>query len=397
MKFGGTSVADLPRIQKVAKIILKEYEAGHKLVVIVSAMAGVTNSLISRCNEVSKLNSYNHMQEYDAVVGSGEILTSGLVALELQKLGLKARSIQGWQIPILTDDVFANAKVESINSEFIHNLLENGIIPVITGFQGVTNNQQITTLGKGGSDTTAALVGAAIGAARVDIYTDVLGVFTADPRIIHDASKIDYISTDQMLTLSSYGAKVLHPRAALAAARYKFDMRVLSSFEDNPGTLISSKNFDKRFSMENRVITAITSNKNIIQIEITFMPSSFVEVINKFTEECLIVDKVKICNSDKMVLVAALADKNKFEVILDGLKSLSKILIYDIKSNISTVTAVGYGIKNDNGICFDIIDLLSKQQIKIKEIDLTETSFTATLEDQDTEKAIKLLHKHFKI
>lgn len=397
MKFGGTSVADVPRIQKVAKIILKEYEAGHKLVVIVSAMAGVTNSLISRCNEVSKLNSYNHMQEYDAVVGSGEILTSGLVALELQKLGLKARSIQGWQIPILTDDVFANAKVESINSEFIHNLLENDIIPVITGFQGVTNNQQITTLGKGGSDTTAALVGAAIGAARVDIYTDVLGVFTADPRIIHDASKIDYISTDQMLTLSSYGAKVLHPRAALAAARYKFDMRVLSSFEDNPGTLISSKNFDKRFSMENRLITAITSNKNIIQIEITFMPSSFVEVINKFTEECLIVDKVKICNSDKMVLVAALADKNKFEVILDGLKSLSKILIYDIKSNISTVTAVGYGIKNDNGICFDIIDLLSKQQIKIKEIDLTETSFTATLEDQDTEKAIKLLHKHFKI
>ena len=397
MKFGGTSVADVPRIQKVAKIILKEYEAGHKLVVVVSAMAGVTNSLISRCNEVSKLNSYNHMQEYDAVVGSGEILTSGLVALELQKLGLKARSIQGWQIPILTDDVFANAKVESINSEFIHNLLENDIIPVITGFQGVTNNQQITTLGKGGSDTTAALVGAAIGAVRVDIYTDVLGVFTADPRIIHDASKIDYISTDQMLTLSSYGAKVLHPRAALAAARYKFDMRVLSSFEDNPGTLISSKNFDKRFSMENRVITAITSNKNIIQIEITFMPSSFVEVINKFTEECLIVDKVKICNSDQMVLVAALADKNKFEVILDGLKSLSKILIYDIKSNISTVTAVGYGIKNDNGICFDIIDLLSKQQIKIKEIDVTETSFTATLEDQDTEKAIKLLHKHFKI
>ena len=266
---------------------------------------------------------------------------------------------------ILTDDVFANAKVESINSEFIHNLLENDIIPVITGFQGVTNNQQITTLGKGGSDTTAALVGAAIGAVRVDIYTDVLGVFTADPRIIHDASKIDYISTDQMLTLSSYGAKVLHPRAALAAARYKFDMRVLSSFEDNPGTLISSKNFDKRFSMENRLITAITSNKNIIQIEITFMPSSFVEVINKFTEECLIVDKVKICNSDQMVLVAALADKNKFEVILDGLKSLSKILIYDIKSNISTVTAVGYGIKNDNGICFDIIDKFCQECLDI--------------------------------
>ncbi|MFK7968240.1 MAG: aspartate kinase [Rickettsiaceae bacterium] len=396
-KFGGTSVADVPRIQKVARIILKEYADNHKLVIVVSAMAGVTNSLISNCSEVSQLNSYDHMQEYDAVVGSGEILTSGLLALELQKLGAKAKSVQAWQIPILTDDVFANAKVESINSEFIHNLLKNGIIPVITGFQGVTVNKQITTLGKGGSDTTAALIAAAIGADRVDIYTDVLGVFTADPRIVHEASKIDHISTDQMLILSSYGAKVLHPRAALAAARYKFDMRVLSSFEDDPGTLISSKNFDKRFTMENRLITAITSNKNIIQIEIICTPNSFVEVIKKFTEESLVVDKIEICDSNKIVLVAALADKNKFEVILDSLKSISKILIYDIKSNISTVTAVGYGIKNDNGICFNIIDLLNKQQIKIKEIDVTETSFTATLEDQDTEKAIKLLHKHFRI
>ena len=396
-KFGGTSVADVPRIQKVARIILKEYADNHKLVIVVSAMAGVTNSLISNCSEVSQLNSYDHMQEYDAVVGSGEIITSGLLALELQKLGAKAKSVQAWQIPILTDDVFANAKVESINSEFIYNLLNNGIIPVITGFQGVTVNKQITTLGKGGSDTTAALIAAAIGADRVDIYTDVLGVFTADPRIVHEASKIDHISTDQMLILSSYGAKVLHPRAALAAARYKFDMRVLSSFEDDPGTLISSKNFDKRFTMENRLITAVTSNKNIIQIEIICTPNSFVEVIKKFTEESLVVDKIEICDSKKIVLVAALADKNKFEVILDSLKSISKILIYDIKSNISTVTAVGYGIKNDNGICFDIIDLLNKQQIKIKKIDVTETSFTAMLEDQDTEKAIKLLHKHFRI
>ena len=396
-KFGGTSVADVVRIQKVARIILKEYEAGHKLVIVVSAMAGVTNSLISRCNEVSKLNSYNHMQEYDAVVGSGEILTSGLVALELQRLGLKARSIQGWQIPILTDDVFANAKVESINSEFIHNLLENDVIPVITGFQGVTTSQQITTLGKGGSDTTAALIAAAIGADRADIYTDVLGVFTADPRIVHDASKIDYISTDQMLALSSYGAKVLHPRAALAASRYKFDIRVLSSFDDDSGTLISSKNFDKRLKMENRLITAITSNKNIIQIEITCASNSFLEVIKKFTEESLIVDKVELRDTNKIVLIASLADKNKFESVLNSLKNLSKILVYDIKSNISTVTAVGYGIKNDNGICFGIIDLLNNHQIKVKEIDVTETKFTAILEDQDTEKAIKLLHKHFKI
>lgn len=396
-KFGGTSVADISRIQKVAKIVLKEQENANKLVVVVSAMAGVTNSLISKCSEVSQLNSYDHMKEYDAVVGSGEILTSGLLALELQRLGIKARSLQAWQIPILTDDVFANAKVESINSEFIHELLENDIIPVITGFQGVTTSKQITTLGKGGSDTTAALIGAAIRADRVDIYTDVIGVFTADPRVVHEASKIDYISTDQMLTLSGYGAKVLHPRAVLAAARYKFDMRVLSSFEDDVGTLISSKISDERVKMENRIITAITSNKNIIQIDIICIPSSFETVIKKFTEESLIVDKMEIQDADKIILVAALADKNKFEAILRSLQDSSKILTYEIKTNISMVTAVGYGIKNDNGICFEIIDLLGKQQIKIKEIDATETSFTAVMEDQDTEKAIKLLHKHFKI
>ena len=200
-----------------------------------------------------------------------------------------------------------------------------------------------------------------------------------------------------MLALSSYGAKVLHPRAALAASRYKFDMRVLSSFDDDSGTLISSKNFDKRLKMENRLITAITSNKNIIQIEITCASNSFLEVIKKFTEESLIVDKVELRDTNKIVLIASLADKNKFESVLNSLKNLSKILVYDIKSNISTVTAVGYGIKNDNGICFGIIDLLNNHQIKVKEIDVTETKFTAILEDQNTEKAIKLLHKHFKI
>ena len=261
----------------------------------------------------------------------------------------------------------------------------------------MTNKKQLTTLGKGGSDTTAALIAAAIGADRADIYTDVIGVFSADPRVVHDATKIDYITCEQMLTLSSCGAKVLHPRAALAAARYKFDMKILSSFDDNPGTLITSKNFDKVSKMEKRLITAITSNKNIIQIDITYAPDRFSEVNDKFTEEGLIVDKIEIYDHNKINLIASLADKNKFQATLDNLKSLSKILNYGIKSNISTVTAVGYGIKNDSGICFNIINLLSNQEINVKGIDLTETRFTVVLEDQDTEKAIKLLHKHFKL
>lgn len=392
-KFGGTSVSDIERIKKVGQIVLKEQQAGNQLVVVVSAMAGVTNLLSSKCNEVSELNCYDHMQEYDAVVGSGEILTSGLLALKLQRLGLKARSLQGWQIPIITNDNFGNARVESINTDFLHNLIAEGIIPVITGFQGVTPKGQITTLGKGGSDTTAALVSAALKADRADIYTDVVGVFTTDPRVVNTAFKINTIGAKQMLSICMHGAKVLHPRAALAVVRYKFDMRILSSFEENEGTLISSKNTDNGVSnMEDRKITAITSNKNILQIEIILSSNSFTEVLKSFAKEGLNIDKLEFDFASKLSLIISIADKNKFEANIQHLKTIGKILNYTINSNISTITLVGYGIKSDNGFCFKILDLLNENQIKTKAIDVTETEFTAILEDQDTEKAIKILH-----
>ena len=377
-KFGGTSVADIDRIQKVAQIVLREYKAGNRLVVVVSAMSGVTNSLINSCSTVSSLNSYDHLQEYDAVVGSGEILTSGLLALELQRIGLKARSLQGWQIPILTDDIFASAQVQAIDSVFLRNLIDQDIIPVITGFQGVTKDKQITTLGKGGSDTTAALVAAAISAERADIYTDVTGVFTADPRVVHDARKIEKISTKMMLDLSGYGAKVLHPRAALAAHRYKFDMRILSSFEDDNGTLISAK-FYNETDMENRLITAIASNKNLLQIDIGFAADAFDEVIKRFADDGLIIDKIDLLEEDKMSLIANLADKNKFAVVLQSLQALAQISQYEIKSNISTVTMVGYGIKNDNGFSFKVMNLFNEAGIKFKGLDVTETRFISDL------------------
>ncbi len=393
-KFGGTSVADIDRIRKVGQIILKEHRAGHKLVIVVSAMAGVTNSLISKCSEISVLNSYAHMQEYDSIVGSGEILSSGLLALELQMLGLKSRALQAWQIPIITDDNFGSARVEFINSSFLKELVDSDIIPVITGFQGVTKDKQITTLGKGGSDTTAALIAAAINADGAHIYTDVAGIFTADPRIVHEAEKINYISTKMMLDLSSYGAKVLHPRAALAAYRYKFNIQILSSFEDNIGTLISDE-IENEINMENRLISAITSNKNLLKIEIIVPESSFKEVIDKFIEDGLSADKMDITNNNHIKLIANLTDKNKFEVVLNYLQSQDKIINYKISSDVSTVTIVGYGIKDNNGLCFEIMNLLNQHNIQIKHFDVDETRFTGYFEEQDTEKAIKLFHQHF--
>lgn len=395
-KFGGTSVGDIDRIRECAKLVLRECRAGNQLVVVVSAMAGVTNSLISKCSQVSALSAYEQLQEYDAVVGSGEILTSGLLALELQRIGLRSRSLQGWQIPVITNDSFASARVEFIDDKFLHQLVREGVIPVVTGFQGVTTLGQVTTLGKGGSDTTAALIAAAMKADRADIYTDVTGVFSADPRIVQDVRKIDRISAAQMLDICEYGAKVLHPRAALAVARYQFNMRILSSFEgitdDNFGTLISTEFEEEHENMENRVITAITSNKNILQIELELSGSGFAEVAKDFAASRLNIDKLEFDDGNRVRLLISLADKNKFEAVLDGLKLEGKISGYGIKSNISTVTMIGYGIKSDHGFCFSVIDRLHQEQIHIKAIDVTETRFTAVLEDQDTEKTIRLLH-----
>ena len=219
-KFGGTSVADLTRIENVAKLVKAELESGNQVIAVVSAMAGATNSLITQCAELSRLDELNSLQEYDAAIASGEIVTSALLALQLQSIGIKARSLQGWQVPIETNRAHVNAQIVNINPQKLSELLRQGITPVITGFQGVSIDGDITTLGKGGSDTTAAIIAASLNAERCDIYTDVDGIYTADPRVVHNAKKIDIINIDELYALCSSGAKVLHPRAALAAKRY---------------------------------------------------------------------------------------------------------------------------------------------------------------------------------
>ncbi|MEM7651533.1 MAG: aspartate kinase, partial [Pseudomonadota bacterium] len=269
-KFGGTSVADVERIEKAADKIVREVKAGHKVAVVVSAMSGVTNQLVGYCSEMS--NIYD-LREYDVVVSSGEQVTSGLMAMALQKRGVPARSWLGWQIPFKTNDVHGKARIEDIDTEEVLARLNDGEVAVVPGFQGVTDHNRISTLGRGGSDTSAVALAAALDADRCDIYTDVDGVYTTDPRIVPAARKIKKIAYEEMLELASLGAKVLQTRSVEIAAKQNVSLQVLSSFEDHigsdmPGTLVT----EEENIMEQELVTGIAYSRDEAKVTILNVP-----------------------------------------------------------------------------------------------------------------------------
>ncbi|MCF8494554.1 MAG: aspartate kinase [Rickettsiaceae bacterium] len=389
-KFGGTSVANLTRIRNVANHIKMQLDSGNQVIAVVSAMAGATNYLITQCTELSRLDELNSLQEYDAAVASGEIVTSALLALQLQSMGIRGKSLQGWQVPIETTKSHGNANVVNINSDKLNKLLSQGITPIITGFQGVSIDGDITTLGKGGSDTTAALLAAAVNAQSCDIYTDVDGIYTADPRVVHGARKIDVINIDELYALCSAGAKVLHPRAALAAKRYGFKLRILSSFNNLEGTTTTTG----INNMENRQITAITSNKNLLKIEIEHKVQNFAHIFEDFMKEQVSIEQTFSFGKDTSIIIANLVDKNKCEKLLNNLKNNWLLTKYSIEANISSVTIVGYGIKNDSGLVWKIIELLNNNNVNILSTDFSDIKMSLVVNDHDNEKVIKLLHEY---
>ncbi len=235
MKFGGTSVADLDRIRNVALRVKREVDAGHEVAVVVSAMSGVTNQLVKWCQDLSPLHD---AREYDTVVATGEQVTIGLLAIALQTLGVDARSWQGWQVPIRTDDAHGKARVDDIEGATLIARMQAGQVPVVAGFQGVSPDNRVTTLGRGGSDLSAVAVAAAVRADRCDIYTDVDGIYTTDPRIVPRARKLPAVAYEEMLELASVGAKVLQTRSVELAMKQKVRVQVLSSFEDKPGSMV---------------------------------------------------------------------------------------------------------------------------------------------------------------
>ncbi|MFA1688057.1 aspartate kinase [Candidatus Rickettsia barbariae] len=394
-KFGGTSVANIDRIKKIVPIIKTEIAKNNQVIVVVSAMAGVTNQLVTLCNEVSSLNNISQFAEYDVALSSGEIVTASLLALALQEEDIKARSFLAWQLPMLTDNNHSKALVESITTDLLEKYLQLNTIPIIAGFQGINKSNRLTTLGRGGSDTTAALIAAAMKADRCDIYTDVEGIFTADPRIIPNAKKIKEIDFLEMLELASSGAKVLHPRAGELVMRYKIDMRVLSTFSpDTEGTLITSK--DK--NMENGIINSITSNKNLLKISVKSMSLSFLQVANMITQNNNHIEFMQeIKNNEEYSFITNLTDKNNLQALLTNLKDDKQIQDFTFDTEIATISLIGYGIKNDCKLLETILSKLTNDNINVYMIQLSEVKITLFINDQDTEKTIFNLYNLFKI
>ena len=358
-------------------------------------MAGVTNQLVTLCNEVSSLNNISQFAEYDVALSSGEIVTASLLALALQEEDIKARSFLAWQLPMLTDNNHSKALVESITTDLLEKYLQLNTVPIIAGFQGINKSNRLTTLGRGGSDTTAALIAAAMQADRCDIYTDVEGIFTADPRIIPTAKKIKEIDFLEMLELASSGAKVLHPRAGELVMRYKIDMRVLSTFSpDTEGTLITSK--DK--NMENGIINSITSNKNLLKISVKSISLSFLQVANMITQNNNHIEFMQeIKNNEEYSFITNLTDKNNLQALLTNLKDDKQIQDFTFDTEIATISLIGYGIKNDCKLLETILSKLTKDNINVNMIQLSEVKITLFINDQDAEKTIFNLYNLFKI
>ncbi|MDA9163469.1 aspartate kinase [Rickettsiaceae bacterium] len=390
-KFGGTSVADLDRVRHVANIVKAEMESGNKVIAVVSAMSGVTNSLISKCNEISKLENDTQMREYDAAIASGEIVTSALLALALQDLGIKAKSMQGWQVPIKTDGNHGNAQIYKVGTKMLHELLDNGVVPVVTGFQGSTNLGDVTTLGKGGSDTSAAVIAGEMEAERCDIYTDVDGIYSADPRVVHNARKIDEINIDELCTLCQNGAKVLHPGAALAAREYGLQMRVLSSFSGQEGTLVSHLS-DSLLQEGKPRIAAITSNKNLLKLVLYCAKKEYIETIDFLAKSSIEIYSSSEIDTGFLLAISNLSDKNKLKKLLDRLKSRSIIKKYELSAEISSVTIVGYGIYGNSSLISKVTQELTSNSVEMLSSQISDTRISLLINDRDNEKTIKLLH-----
>lgn len=394
-KFGGTSVANIDRIKKTIPIIEAEIAKNNKVIVVVSAMAGVTNNLVTLCNEISSLSKYSQLAEYDVALSSGEIVTASLLALALQEKNIDARSFLAWQLPILTDNNHGKALVKSVNTDLLKKCLQSNIVPIIAGFQGVNNLNRLATLGRGGSDTTAALIAAAMKADRCDIYTDVEGVFTADPRIIPKAKRIKEIDFLEMLELALSGTKILHSRAAEIVMRYQIDMRILSTFSPKAGcTLITSRNK----IMENRVISGITSNKNLLHISIEWSHLSFIQLANIIAQNNNHIELMQEIESNKKYsFIANLTDKNNLNALFDNLKNDNKINNFNFDTEIATVSIIGHGIKNDLKLLEIILLELEKEGINVKMVQISEIKITLLIDDKQVEKAISGLYNLLEI
>lgn len=409
MKFGGTSMAGTERIRRVANIVRRQQAAGHEVAVVVSAMAGETDRLVNFCREA---NALYDPAEYDVVVASGEQVTSGLLALTLQSLGCKARSWLGWQMPIGTIEAHAKARIDTIDSRALLESMGRGEIAVIPGFQGVSADGRISTLGRGGSDTSAVAVAAAIGADRCDIYTDVDGVYTTDPRIVAKARKQTAVTYEEMLELASVGAKVLQTRSVGLAMKEGVRVQVLSSFIDDdatpadeiPGTLIVSdtemEQILKDSDMERQHVTGIAHDKNEAKIILTRVPDKPGAVANIFeplASASINVDMIiQNVGRDKgetdVTFTVPQADLARAQALLEDRRSdigFNRIITDD---HIAKISVVGVGMKSHAGVASTMFKSLADRGINIQAITTSEIKVSVIIDEDETELAVRVLH-----
>ena len=407
MKFGGTSVADLARIENAAKKVQKEVERGYDVIVIVSAMSGKTNELVGWVEGTSKLYD---AREYDAVVASGENVTAGLMALRLQEMGVPARSWQGWQVPINTTSAHGSARFVSIPRENIDAKFAEGFkVAVVAGFQGVSPEGRITTLGRGGSDTTAVAFAAAFGAERCDIYTDVDGVYTTDPRIEEKARKLDKIAYEEMLELASLGAKVLQTRSVELAMRYKVRLRVLSSFEDtdeNSGTLVC----DEEEIMESKVVSGVAYSRDeakMTLVAVADRPGVAAAIFGPLADAGVNVDMIVQNISDHAGKDGGPVTDMTFSCptnqVLRAQKAMEDaraagVIAYEghvVDSDVAKVSVVGIGMRSHAGVAATMFKALAAENVNIKVIATSEIKISVLIDRKYMELAVQALHDAF--
>ena len=404
MKFGGTSVADLDRIRNVARHVKREVDAGYDVAVVVSAMAGVTNQLVEWCRQASPLHD---AREYDAVVATGEEVTAGLLAIILAGMGVNARSWQGWQLPILTDNAHASARIQDVNgAELIRRFKEHGQVAVIAGFQGIHKDSgRITTLGRGGSDTSAVAIAAAIGAERCDIYTDVDGVYTTDPRVVPKAHRMDKIAYEEMLELASLGAKVMQVRSVELGMVRNVPIFVRSSFvkpEDidphktPPGTLIC----DESEIMEQQTVTGIAFSKDEAQISIRRVqdkPGVAAAIFGPLADASINVDMiVQNVSADgattDLTFTVPSADYERARVTIEKAKAAIGYERMDGATDVAKVSVIGIGMRSHAGVAAQAFKALSGQKINILAITTSEIKFSVLIHASQTDLAVRTLH-----
>jgi len=404
MKFGGTSVADIERIRNVARHVKREVEAGHEVAVVVSAMSGTTNKLVEWCREAAALHD---AREYDAVVATGEQVTAGLLAIVLESMGINARSWQGWQLPIFTSNAHASARILDINGEeLLKRFKERGEVAVISGFQGIHKDTgRVTTLGRGGSDTSAVAVAAAIRAERCDIYTDVDGVYTTDPRVVARARRLDKVAFEEMLELASLGAKVLQVRSVELGMVHNVRIFVRSSFDkpedidphrNPPGTLICNE----EEIVEQQVVTGIAFSKDEAQISVRRVqdkPGVAAAIFGPLAEASINVDMIvqNVSSDGKTTDLTFTVPAADYDRAKDTIEKAHKKIGYerlDGATEVAKVSVIGIGMRSHAGVAAEAFRALAERGINIRAITTSEIKFSLLIDAAFTELAVRTLH-----